>query len=224
MPNHPQPLSRGAHKTPVNHRAQRASRGSRTSANNNRQRINHFAPRPPSNPPPPGYTTHARPKADTASTRSAVPGSGVRGFSFVHPTPCEAHPPIPERQRRVGPHRQPSATAPAGTNNPARPNPHAGTGRINTTKSPHLTKSAIASQSPPKSHEQTRSRSARLPPWLRTESSVLRPTSRRPTRTEQTQSVSRACARTRGFTSSPPSLHHETRITMYRCPADPAIE
>jgi hypothetical protein len=40
----------------------------------------------------------ARPQADATSTRSAVPGFGVRGFSFDHPTPCKAHPQSPDRE------------------------------------------------------------------------------------------------------------------------------
>jgi hypothetical protein len=92
MPTHPPPHSRGAHKLPANYRSQRT--GSLTSPNNNRQRINHFAPNPPANPPPPGYTIpglHARPKAGTARTRSAVPDFwGPR--LFLRPSDAMAQP------------------------------------------------------------------------------------------------------------------------------------
>ena len=37
-------------------------------------------------------------QTDATSTRSAVPGFGVRGFSFDHATTSKAHPPSPDRQ------------------------------------------------------------------------------------------------------------------------------
>ena len=217
------------------------ARQSRIPPNNNRQGINHFGPRPPANRPPPGYTTpdarslvaHAcgvpgrakpglrpRPKADAASTRSAVPAFGVRRFSFVRATACKAHPPSPERQQRVGPHRRPSATTTARAQNPSRPNSN------NAPKSP-----------PPDTIRHCRPSAAQNPrtdpiPWRkapalpRTESSVLRPTGQGPTRTEQTQSVAGSSphARIHIRASVPASrdTKHETQITLP--PSSPVAE
>jgi len=123
------------------------ARQSRAPPNDNRQRINHFAPRPPANPPPPGYTRysdhrtqlsrtfvahgyavpqarpsscavpdlHARPKADHTNVS---PRSRYLREPAIH---GKAHPQSPERKRRVGPHRLPSAATPAGPQNPPRP-------------------------------------------------------------------------------------------------------